>query len=59
MIELKYIKKSEYQESLLEEKRREGIEQLISYREDERINKNLKRYLVIFVGNDCKVLEEV
>ena len=58
MIELKYIKKSEYQESLLEEKRREGKEQLISY-SDERVSVNLKRYLVVFFGSEVKLIEEV
>ena len=62
MIELKYIKKSDYDKDngLLEVKRKEAISQLLSYSEDDRLDKtNLKRYVVIFVGNDLKLLEEV
>ena len=50
MIELKYIKKSEYSNSKVEEKVREGKEQLMRYELDERIDKeNLRRYLVVYV----------
>ena len=60
MIELKYIKKKEFSNKIFKQKRKEGIEQLVSYSEDDRLDKtNLKRYVVIFVGNDLKLLEEV
>ncbi len=57
-IELKYIKKSEYNDLLLEKKKQEGMEQLKKYSEDDRL-KITKKYLVIFSGNDVKVLESV
>ena len=62
MIELKYLKVDEYKKNkrLLKQKREDAIRQLIFYSEDERFDKsNLKRYIVIFVGNDLKLLEEV
>ncbi len=57
-IELKYIKKKEYNEKILEEKRQEGTLQLKRYSEDERLNIT-KKYLVIFVGNEVKILENI
>ena len=59
IIELKYIKKSDYTEELLENKREEAIKQVNSYSKDNRINKNLKKYIVLFVFNELKVLEEI
>ncbi len=56
MIELKYIKKKDYNEKLLKEKIEEGKAQLIKYSKDERINNALK-YLVVYVGNDLKILD--
>ena len=58
MIELKYIKKQDYTDKLLEEKRLDAKEQLINYSKDERLG-DVCRYLVVFVGNDLKILEEV
>ncbi len=58
MIELKYIKKQDYSDKLLEEKRLEAKEQLLNYSKDERLG-DVCRYLVVFVGNDLKILEEV
>ena len=58
MIELKYIKKQDYTDKLLEEKRKEAKEQLLNYSKDERLG-DVCRYLVVFVGNDLKILEEV
>ena len=58
MIELKYIKKKDYNEKLLKEKIKEGKSQLESYSKDERINNALK-YLVVYVGNDLKILDLV
>jgi len=59
MIELKYIKKKEYSRKVLEEKRQEGIKQLEEYSKDTRLNsKELKKYLVVFVGEKAQVIEE-
>ena len=60
MIELKYIKSNDYNDNLLEEKRKEAISQLDTYSKDERLDiSTLKKYIVIFVGHNLKVLEEV
>ena len=59
IIELKYIKKKDYNKKIMTAKKEEGIKQLIEYSKDERINKNSKKYLVIFVGNELKILESV
>lgn len=62
MIELKYIKLKEYRKNkkILDIKREEAREQLKQYSKDERINsENLKRYVVIFIGNNLKLIEEV
>lgn len=62
MIELKYLKVSDYEKNnkLLEMKRKDAINQLNNYSMDERIDKTtLKRYVVIFVGTDLKLLESV
>ena len=62
MIELKYIPVKEYKRNrkLLLKKKEEAILQLNSYQEDERINKEaLKKYVVIFVGQSVKIIEEV
>ena len=58
MIELKYIKKKDYNEKLLKEKIEEGKVQLIRYSKDERII-NVLKYLVVYVGNDLKILDLV
>jgi len=59
MIEFKYLKKSEYDEKLIEEKRLEGIDQLKKYSQDERIPQSILKFLVIFVGNEVQLLESV
>ena len=62
MIELKYISVKEYKKNrkMLEIKKNEAIEQLNKYSQDERINKNnLKKYIVIFIGTNLKLLQEV
>ncbi len=58
IIELKYIKKKDYNEELLEEKIEEGKTQLENYSKDERLGDPLK-YLVVFVGNELKLVEEL
>ena len=60
MIEFKYIKKREYKRSLLERLKNTGIEQLKEYVGLLDVSKlNLKKYLVIYVGSEIKVMEEV
>ena len=62
MIELKYIKVSDYNtnNNLVEEKKKEAIRQLELYSKDERLDiSTLKKYAVVFVGHELKVLEEV
>ena len=58
MIELKYIKKKDYSEEILKEKIEEGKSQLVSYSKDKRLGNPLK-YLVIFVGNELKLLKSI
>ena len=57
IIELKYIKKSEYNKEILEEKIEEGKKQLNKYGLDERIKEKVYKYIVVFVGNEIKCLE--
>lgn len=60
MIEFKYIKKKEYKRSLLERLKNAGIEQLKEYIGLLDVSKlNLKKYLVIYVGSEIKVMEEI
>ncbi len=60
MIELKYIKKSECSDNILESKREEALAELNKYIKDDRINKeNLIRYIVIFSGSEVKLLESI
>ncbi len=58
IIELKYIEKQDYNEKLLNEKIREGKIELKKYSKDKKISNTLK-YLVVFIGNDLKIIEEV
>ncbi len=58
MIELKYIKKKDDSEELLREKIKEGKSQLVNYSKDERLGNPMK-YLVVFVGNELKLVEEL
>jgi len=60
LIELKYIKKEEYNEALLENKFNEAKEQIEKYIKDTRINTSkLKKYVVVFSKNEVKLLKEV
>ena len=60
MIEFKYIKKKECKRSLLERLKNTGIEQLKEYVVLLDVSKlNLKKYLVIYVGSEIKVMEEI
>ena len=53
LVELKYIKKSDYTEDLLKEKREEVESQLNEYEKAERISKDhLRKYIVIFSGSN-------
>jgi len=59
MIKLKYIKKKDYNKGLFKRIKEEGKNQLLSYSEYERLSNDTKTYLVIFVGNKVKLLEEI
>ena len=57
---VRYIKKKEYKRSLLERLKNTGIEQLKEYESLLDISKLiLKKYLVIYVGSEIKVMEEI
>jgi len=65
MLEVKYIKKEEaktkeQKEKIIEEKRKSAIEQIEKYAEDERLSKEeMKKYVLIFVGEKLEVIEEI
>ena len=60
LVELKYIKKSEFNDNVLKEKREEAINQIENYSKDDRINQgNLRKYVVVFKGDEVELLEEV
>ena len=60
MIELKYIKKGEFSDSLLDKKISEAKSELDNYCKDDRISKDsLKKYVVVYSGCDLKCLEEI
>ena len=65
IIELKYIKKEdakteEQKQKAIEEKRKQAIEQIQAYSEDERLPQdNMKKFVVIYVGQKLEVLEEI
>lgn len=60
MIEFKYIKKKDYNKGLLNRFKSDGIEQLKEYDSLLEIDKsNLRKYIVIYVGSDVKVMEEI
>ena len=64
MFELKYIKKEEYEKSgeeIVEKKLSEGIEQLKRYVESEELKnmKNMRKYVLVYVGEKCKRIEEI
>ena len=65
IIEVKYIKKEEAKnrknkEEIIQEKRDEALEQIHVYCEDKRLpQENMKKFIVIYVGQKLEVLEEV
>ena len=60
LIEIKYIKKEDYSNRLLKEKKKQGIGQIKSYYLDSKIDKtNTKKYVVIYSSNNLKLIEEV
>ena len=65
IIELKYIKKEnakteEEKQKAIAEKRKEAIEQIQAYSQDERLpHDNMKKFIVIYVGQKLELLEEV
>ena len=61
LIELKYLSKKDDNKSKIEKAKSEAKEQLKNYMKDERLqaNKNLKKYVVVFVGFEKFYVEEV
>lgn len=61
IFEVKYISKGICSDKLLEDKRNEAIEQINKYGGyEEMINiPNLKKYIFIFVHNECIIMEEI
>ena len=61
MIELKYLKKSEYRKNkkLLLMKKEKAIAQLNNYSSDDRIPKDIYKYVVIFIGNKVQLIEKI
>ncbi len=59
IIELKYIKKKDYSEKILNSKIEEGRSQLEEYSKDERLGTPLKKYVVVFSEYECKKIIEV
>ncbi len=61
LIELKYLSKKDDTKSKIEKAKSEAKEQLKNYMKDERLqaNKNLKKYVVVFVGFEKFYVEEV
>ena len=58
MLLVRYIKKKEYKRSLLRKIRNECNYELKEFNDLLNIN-NLKKYLVIYVGSEIKVMEEI
>lgn len=58
MLLVRYIKKKEYKRSLLRKIRNECNYELREFNDLLNIN-NLKKYLVIYVGSEIKVMEEI
>ena len=65
IIEVKYIKKEEARnrknkEKIIQEKRDEALEQIQAYCQDKILpQENMKKFIVIYVGQKLEVLEEV
>ena len=65
IIELKYIKKEnakteEIKQKEIEKKRKEALEQIEAYSQDTRLpQENMKKFIVIYVGEKLELLEEV
>ena len=58
MLLVRYIKKKEYKRSLLRKIKNECNYELREFNDLLNIN-NLKKYLVIYVGSEIKVMEEI
>ena len=65
IIELKYIKKEdakteENKQKEIERKRKEALEEIQAYSQDKRLpQENMKKFIVIYVGEKLELLEEV
>ncbi len=61
LIELKYLSKKDSSKAKIEKAKNEAKEQLKNYMKDERLqaNKNLRKYVVVFVGFEEFYVEEI
>ncbi len=64
LIELKYLTRSEFNETLLQEKIQEGQAQLQQYRQDPRLQAianaiQLKSIVMVYAGWELKVMQEI
>jgi len=61
MIELKYIKRKETTPEKIEEKFRDGVDQIKDYLHDVRISQfqNLKKFVIVFSGYEAVKVEEL
>ncbi len=61
IFELKYISKKDYNEELLHEKLEEGKEQILKYTfsDELKLMKNLKKFVLVFSGAECKRIKEI
>lgn len=61
MLEVKYIKKKDYSEELVEEKLKEAKEQLEQYVKSQELMSipNMKKFAVVFCGEKCVKIEDL
>ncbi|NUU94912.1 hypothetical protein XO10_01140 [Marinitoga sp. 1135] len=62
IIEVKYIKQNEYTESKFKEKIAQAREQIERYKKSYELNSkngSMKKFIIIFVGKEAKLVEEV
>ena len=64
MVELKYIKKKEYEkrgETVIKEKLADGKKQIERYADTEEVRNlgNVKKWVLVYVGEECKLIEDI
>ncbi len=61
IFELKYISKKDYSEKLLQERLEEGKEQILKYTSSDELKSinNLKKFVLVYSGAECKRIEEI